>query len=280
MNVDIPALFRDFLYLGAALIGAALGCILSLFRGDLSPKCRNRIVSLIFWIFSGAVIAITAAILNVPGDFSGFPALFRPLLLPLAVVALIFLGGCRFPRAGFFLTLPAGLSIVWLGYSFLRFPLIGPEGKILALVDGRGDGTYSLCLESPPHPARPKSSGLVRREFFGASLEVEGVYVFLDERFPLIGGKGRGLLQEVRGNGEMIFSGPLGETSLLGAYYARFPPSQGNSGIVLKRFYTTLNLALLPPGGIAAVILNGEALSSRPAYEAPPGGWRQGPPGR
>jgi hypothetical protein len=272
MNVDAAACCRDFLYLGAALIGAALGCILSLFRGDLSPKCWNRIVSLIFWILSGAVTAITAAVLSLSGDFSAFPALFRPLLPPLAVVALIFLGGCRFPRAGVFLLLPAGLSIVWLGYSFLRFPLIGPEGKILALVDGRGDGTYSLCLESPPGPARPRSPGLVRLEFAGASLEVEGVYVFFDERFPLIGGEGRGLIQEVRGNGEMIFSGSLGETSLLGAYYARFPPVRGNTGIFLKRFYTTLNLALLPPGGIAAVILTGEALSSQPAYEAPPGG--------
>jgi hypothetical protein len=271
------ALFRDFLYLGAAFFGAGLGCILCLFREDLSPKGRNRIVSLIFWIFSGTVIAITAAILSVSENSFGFPALLRPLLPPLAVITLIFLGVCRFPRAGFLLTLPVGLGVVWLGYSFLRFPLIGPEGKTLALVDGRGDGTYSLCLESRPKSARTGAPGQLRLEFAGASLELEGVYVFFDERFPLIGGEGRGLIREVRRNGEEIFSGPLGETSLLGVYYARFPiPGQGkNSGIFLRRFNTQLNLALLPPGGIASVILNGEALSSRPAYEAgaPPEEW-------
>ncbi|MDR2760064.1 MAG: hypothetical protein LBB78_11875 [Spirochaetaceae bacterium] len=271
MGSDTFALFRDLLYLSAGLIGAGLGCILSWFRKDLSFKSRGRMVSLSLWIFSGAVVGFTAAVLTVPGDFSRFSALILPLLLPSAVIALICLGACRFPRAAFLLTIPLGLCIVWLGYSFLRFPRIGPEGKALALVGSRGDGTYSLSLELGPNPRR-RAPGVIYREFPGPSLELEGVYVFFDRRFPLIGGQGRGLIRGVRRDGELIFSGPLGEASLLGAYYARFPPpaEEKNAGIFLRRFYTTLNLAPLPPGGIAEVILDAGALSSRPSYGAGP----------
>ncbi|MDR0589718.1 MAG: hypothetical protein LBG25_04155 [Spirochaetaceae bacterium] len=275
MGSETFALFRDLLYLSAGMIGAGLGCILSLFRKDLSFQCRNRMVSLIFCIFSGAAMGITAAAITGPGDFSRFSALLLPLLPPLALVALIFLAVCRFPRAGFLLILPLGLCVVWLGYSFLRFPRIGPEGKALALVGSRGAGTYSLSLDLRPNPRR---TGVVYREFPGGSLELEGVYVFFDERFPLIGGEGRGLIREVRRDGETIFSGPLGEASLLGAYYARFPPPEEGktAGIFLRRFHTTLNLAPLPPGGVTGVILGAGALSSLPGYAgglSPPGAW-------
>jgi hypothetical protein len=268
MDSERFAFFRDLLYLSAALSGAGLGCILSLFRKDLSSKCRDRIFCLIFWFFSGAVVGITAALLRTGDDFTGLPARLLPLLPPSAGIVLLFLGACRFPRAGALLILPVGLCVVWLGYSFLRFPRIGPDGKTLVLVGSRGDGTYSLSLELRPNPRRTGVSGLVYREFTRGSLELEGVYVFFDERFPLIGGEGRGLIRGIRWNGELIFQGPLGEASLLGAYYAWFHPPEGETkaGIFLRRFYTTLELAPLPPGGIVEVILTPGALSSRPSY--------------
>jgi multisubunit Na+/H+ antiporter MnhB subunit len=264
MGSDTAALFRDLLYLSALLIGAALGCILSLFRGDLTSKCRDRIVSLIFCILSGVVIVITAIILKAPGGLSRLPA----LILPAAVIALIFLGACRFPRAGALLFLPAGLCVVWLGYSFLRFPRIGPEGNTLGLLGSRGDGTYSLGLELQPKPDRAGSSGMVHLDFPGGTLELEGVYVFFDERFPLIGGEGRGFIRGIRRNGEPVFSGPLGESSLLGAYYALFPAPAGGerAGFFFRRFYRTLDLAPLPSGGTAEMILGPRTFSFRPSY--------------
>jgi hypothetical protein len=268
MGSDTFPLFRDLLYLSAAFTGAGLGCVLSWFRRGLSFKCRDRLLSVACWIFSAAVAALTAAVLRAPGDFSEFSALILPLLPPSAVIALIFLGVCRFPRAGALLTIPAGLCVVWLGYSFLRFPRIGPGGTALALVGSRGDGTYSLSLESRPDPRRAGAAAY--HEFPGGSLDLEGVYLFFDRRFPLIGGQGRGLIREARRNGELIFSGPLDKASLLGAYYARFPPPPDEKGIFLRRFYATLDLAPLPPGGIAELILDPAALSSRPVYGGGP----------
>jgi hypothetical protein len=261
MGSDHAALFRDLLYLDAALIGAALGAMLSLFRGDLTQKCRDRTVSRIFPVFSGVVVVITLMILKTSECFPRLPA----LLPQAAAIALIFLAARRFPRAGAFLFLPLGLCVVWLGYSFLRFPRIGFEGEILALVDRRGDGTYSVNLELRPAPDRAGSPGLVHLEIPGGTLELEGIYVFFDERFPLIGGEGRGLIRGIRRNGEPVFSGPLGEASLLGAYYARFPAPLGGepAGFGFRRFYRTLNL---PPGGVAEVILGAEDLSLRPGY--------------
>jgi hypothetical protein len=233
-----------------------------LFRGDLTETCRNRIVSLVFWILSGVIVVVTAMILKAPGGFPMLPALIPPA----AGIALIGLGACRFPRAGALLVIPAGLCVVWLGYSFLRFPRIGPEGEALALISGQGDGTYSLSLELRPVPERAGPSGVVHREFPGGNLELEGVYVCFDERFPLIGGEGRGLVREIRRNGETVFSGPLGETSLLGAYYGRFPAGGEGAGFSFRRFYRTLDLAPLPAGGILEVILGPGTFSFRPAY--------------
>ncbi|MDR0688910.1 MAG: hypothetical protein LBG08_01400 [Spirochaetaceae bacterium] len=264
MGSDTAALFRDLLYLSALLTGAALGCILSLFRRDLTLRCRDRIVSLVFLIFSAVIVVVTAMILKAPGGLPRLPA----LILPAAVIALISLGACRFPRAGAFLFLPVGLCVVWLGYSFLRFPRIGPEGKTLGLLGSRGDGTYSLSLELGPTPERAGSSGVVHLKFPGGTLELEGIYVFFDERFPLIGGEGRGLIRGIRRNGEPVLSGPLGESSLLGAYYAWFPPpaEEKGTGFSFRRFYHTLDLDPLPAGGVVEVILGPGPFSFRPPY--------------
>lgn len=264
MGSDTAALFRDLLYLSALLTGAALGCMLSLFRGDLTLKCRDRLLSLVFLIFSAVIVVVTVMILKTPGGFSRLPA----LILPAAAIALGSLGACRFPRAGAFLFLPLGLCVVWLGYSFLRFPRIGPEGKILGLLGSRADGTYSLSLELGPKPEWAGAPEVVHLRFPGGTLELEGVYVFFDERFPLIGGEGRGLIRGIRRNGEPVFSGSLGESSLLGAYYACFPPpAEGKgAGFSFRRFYHTLDLDPLPAGGLVEVILGPGPLSFRPPY--------------
>jgi multisubunit Na+/H+ antiporter MnhB subunit len=263
MGSDVAGLFRDLLYLCALLTGAALGCILSLFRGDLTAARRGRILSRVFRIFSGVIVVITAMILKTPGGFSGLPG----LILPAAVIALIVLAGCRFPRAGALLFLPVGLCVVWLGYSFLRFPRIGPEGETLARIGNAGGGVYFFSPELRAKPGRAgRPSGAVYREFPGGTLELEGAYVVFDGRFPLIGGERRGLIREVRRNGEPVFSGPLGESSLLGAYYGLFPASSGGEGFCFRRFSRTLDLGLLPAGGVVEVILGPGTFSLRPEY--------------
>ena len=147
MDFEYYAAARDFFYLSALLLGAGAGCVLNRYRRRSTARFRNRSITAAFLFFSGAVIALTAALI-----FSKWMILKEFSLYPLAgIVALVLILAFRFPRAlGFPFILATGVFVVWLGYNYLRFPVI----------DDTLPDPPSVSVSFPPHV--PLVGGVMR----------------------------------------------------------------------------------------------------------------------
>jgi hypothetical protein len=216
---------RDLFYLAALFAGAGIGCVLNRFRIKSTLRSRNRAVTLAFCLFSGMVAALAGSLIY----STGLIVFERPLYIPAAIAAALVILALRFPRAAAFpLILAAGCAVIWIGYSFLRFPLIAAGEPLRVSVspvshDGTGGtGQYALRFASP----RGAGSGqdiLIRLEGRGRPedrfLEFSLAHLSYPAFFPLIGGENRGIVTGVRGEDEVFYADPRFAGNLLRGWY-------------------------------------------------------------
>jgi hypothetical protein len=246
MDSEYFPLCRDLLYLTFALTGVSLGSALHLLRRNLRRKVRNRIILWLFCVLSGIFVCFSLVLIY-SRAFLGF---IPPLAPFLGAVAVVFALAARFPRAfGFPLILLGGLAVLWLGYSFLRFPRIRSEGTPLFLVIRHGGATGTLRFIVPGNGEWRAQTYILNAGEGEALPELRGILVTLDPLYPLFGGETRGMITEIRRDGEVPF---FPEGWFLPRWYASlFSGGQaGNSrswGISTQRFQEDLGPGSLPP---------------------------------
>jgi hypothetical protein len=277
MDVRNFSIARDLLYGGGALTGIALGYILSLFRKPLSIRWRNRRLTLTFFVLSCVLAAFSGAVLVSQGDiFSP-----DPLFLAVGICVPVFALAVYFPRAvAYPLILAGGLLVVWLGYSFLRFPLITEDSSPLVYVYHEGNDTYSIKLPSEPGKMGDRAAVLEDRtgqigdraaatgfQISGTQppLGIEGTLIGFHPRYPFIGGTERGLVTFVRRDNKILYADPRLENSALKIWYHRL----GVFGITVRNIGGTIPLDAISPGANLAVSFVGEALSLQSSRQSP-----------
>ena len=241
---------RDFCYLAALLFGAGLGCILNRFRRAGSARFRNWTVTAAYCFFSGALAALTAAIIYSGGGIFTETSLYLPLFVITAVLAL----AVRFPRAaGFPLILVSGIFIVWMGYACLRFPVINDFAQGRLLRDR--SGLIHIRLQS--HPEKdPDTSLSYHPAGEDAVLEFKAFSFSPAKVFPLAGGLNRGLIVEIRSGNERLYRDPrLGANDRLAGVWQRFFSFQESLG--------SLETKTLLPGTSLVILFDGSALAFR-----------------
>jgi hypothetical protein len=261
MEFESFALSRDLLCLAGVLTGATVGYVAGLGKGDTTIRGRNRLITIALVVlsaalaaFAGAVIASRAAI------FDGvLPFIVPALCVP--VFALAF----RFPRAaGYPLILAGGLLTVWLGYSFLRYPLVKDGGIPLAVL--QNDGAGGCLLRLPAGPADAALSTVLPLPETGSSVELHAVLVGVNRLYPLIGGEERGFVSLVRRGGEILYAEP-GFRGRTGAWYRYLDALQKkrNVGITFRELRSTADTDAILQGMDMRVFIDGEGLVVGPS---------------
>jgi hypothetical protein len=255
MDVRNFFIARDLLYAGGALTGIVLGYALSFFRRDMTTRSRNRRLALVLFVFSGALAAFAAAIVLFPREIFAVGGLLLLVGLCVPVFALAVL----FPRAAAYpLILAGGLLAVWLGYSFLRFPLAAGNSFPLLYVYHEGDTAYSVRLPAGPDNNRDRATTAVLRiNGKQPPLEIEGVLIGFHPRYPLIGGTARGLITFIRRGTETLYTAPAPETSAVEAWHSL----PARPGIVFQTVSGTVPLDAIPGGAHLTVYFSRETRS-------------------
>jgi hypothetical protein len=166
----------------------------------------------------------------------------------------------RFPRAaGYPLILAGGLLAVWLGYSFLRYPLVKNRGVPLAVLQNDGAGGYLLRL--PAGPADAALSTVLPLPGGGSSAELRGVLAGVNRFYPLIGGEERGFVSLVRRGGETVYAEP-GFRGLAGAWYRYLDTLQKKRdlGITFREVQNAVDMGAILQGMDIRVFVTGEGL--------------------
>ncbi|MDR1279149.1 MAG: hypothetical protein LBK02_10400 [Treponema sp.] len=265
---------RDLLYVSGVLTGLTLGYVLILFRRGISIRSRNRRLTLIFCVFSGDLAAFSAAIVVSMGEifFSGGLFLAAGLCVPVFALAVCFPRTVAYP-----LILAGGLLVVWLGYSFLRFPLIVEGGSPLMSIYREGDNVYSVRLSAGPGktevraaktaapevPAGDRAAAVFQTRGTQSPLDMEGILISFHPRYPLIGGTARGMITLIGRDGETLYTDLRSENSSLKGRYSR----PGSFGITFQQIAGTVPLDAIPPGANLAVFFADGALSLQPSWQ-------------
>jgi hypothetical protein len=222
---------RDLFYLAALFAGSGIGCVLNRFRIKSTLRFRNRAVTLALCLFSGMVAALAGALIY----SKGFVVFEKTFYVP-AVIAVVFPAlAVRFPRAaGFPLILVSGCAVIWIGYSFLQFPLLDAGESCRASVFNEGNGRYIARFASD-RGANPEQSLLIRIGGEGQPaekfLEFCFVRIFCAPPVPLIGGENRGIITEIRSENEVFYADPRFTGNLLRGWYGGLQKNlSGESG--------------------------------------------------
>jgi hypothetical protein len=163
MEFEQFATARDFFYLASIFLGAALGFMLCHFRKRSPRRIRNRSLALAFCCLSAMTVSLAAAIII--SQVQAFAEI--SVYLTGAVLAALLVIAVRFPRAaGFPLILLAGIAAVWVGFSFLRYPIANPAAPVVSYA----------------------------REGLSSDREVIYTRLSVPRFYPLIGGETRGIL--------------------------------------------------------------------------------------
>lgn len=199
MEFEHFALARDFFYLAALFFGAGLGCILSRFRRRSTTRFRDMTVTVGLCFFSGSLAVLTLAIIYSNWMIFKETRFFLPVGILVALSALAF----RFPRAtGFPLVFISGVFVVWMGYAYLRLPVIDGSSSWGELTRD-GNGLVHVRLVSP------ESDTFLSCQPETESLEFRAFSFFFPGTFPLVGGAKRGIIREILGNSESLYVDPL-----------------------------------------------------------------------
>jgi hypothetical protein len=259
MDSRIFSISRDLLCLTGALIGVALGFILSLFRKDLGIRAKNRRISVILLVFSGAITAFVAAVI------ASYGAVFREsgLFIVAGICILLFALAARFPRAAAYpLILAGGLIVVWLAYSYLRFPRVDLSSAPPAAIYGGENGSFSIQIrDGTQTPVPSVSDGL-------SSLEFKGVLIGFDRHYPVIGGVRRGRVSEIRRNNEVLYHDADIDNPLLESWYSHLGSNagDGNFGISFQVMKAKVPFETVPRGGNIAVLFDQDTLLFAPSW--------------
>jgi hypothetical protein len=221
MDFKYFPLSRDLLYLTSILVGAALGCFVTLFRNDINKYSRNRRITLSLIFFSVALASFALALICSQTRILTMTRLF----LPVGLCGLVVLFSVSFPRTiAYPVILLFGVFVIWEGYTFLRFPLIQESSVPLAVVSNNGNGQFSLHYQGNGDRAL-KSDAEKVLVFHSAAgepqplaLEFSAVILFRDPVYPLAGGERRGLVQKIRNGNQQLFE----ETRLHGRFLNRY----------------------------------------------------------
>jgi hypothetical protein len=279
MDVRNFSAARDLLWLSGALLGIALGYMLTIFRKSITVHSRNRRLTLVFFVCSGVLTAFSAAIMVSFGDIFSSGGLFLAagICVPVFALAVFFPRTVAYP-----LILAGGLLVVWLGYSFLRFPLIAEGRSPLLSIYHEGDNAYSIRI--PPESGRPGETGGEAKESTAlvippedrsasvmfqvdgsqSSLNIEAALIGFHPRYPLIGGTERGFVTLIRQGNTLLYTDPYPEKSLLKTWYALL----GAFGVTLQNVGGTVPLDTIPRGTNAAVSFSDGALSLQPPQKS------------
>jgi hypothetical protein len=240
---------RDLCYLAALFAGAGIGCVLNRFRIKSTLRFRNRAVTLALCSFSGMVAALAGALIY----SNGLIVFERPLYIPAFIAAALLVLAVRFPRAaGFPLILISGCAVIWIGYSFLQFPLIAAGESLRVSISNEGNGQYAARFVSRKG-TNPEQDLLIHFEGEGRSedrfLEFTFVRVSYAPSFPLIGGETRGIIPEVRNENAVFYTDPRFAGSLLRGWYAGLQSlSGGSGGRFFEEFRETVPVTDILPG--------------------------------
>jgi hypothetical protein len=257
MDFDNFALSRDLFYLAGALAGAAVGCFLTLFRKDRSIRSRNRRISVLLCVLSGAIIAIALSLIISQRGILRVNFLF----VFVGICFFVFMFAVIFPRAvAYPLILAGGLLFVWVGYTFLRFPVIEESSVPLAFVSHErerlvvrfptGDRAQNISRNSKS--GQDKIEPLVVSGDV-SSLEFFAIVISYNKLYPLIGGEKRGVISMIRRGDEMLYTDPYVNKPLFSSYYSHFNSQTGNVrlGIDYRDFQGKIPAAL---GGVNSII--------------------------
>ena len=249
---------RDFFYLCALFLGAGFGCIINRFRRASSARFRNGTVTVGLCFFSGAAMALTAAVIYSNWMILKEAVLYLPIVISVVVVILAF----RFPRAaGFPLFIIAGVLTVAAGYICLSFPVIDKSDRVWINREGNG-----LVLIRPVTESASSISFQIAGE--GAVLEFQACCFSFSKIFPLVGGVNRGIVTQIRGNNEPLYTNPDSLWKILSGSdpepgtekKGRNFPGIFFSFLEIKK---TMEITELPPGTGLTVFFNGPALVFR-----------------
>jgi hypothetical protein len=241
---------RDLFYLAALFAGAGIGCVLNRFRIKSTLRFRNRAVTLALCSFSGMVAALAGSLIY----SNGLIVFEKPLYIPALIAVVLLILAVRFPRAAAFpLVLVSGCAVIWIGYSFLQFPLIAAGEPLRVSVYNEGNGQYAVSVASP-RGANPGQDLLIRLEGEGRPedrfLEFSLVRISYARSFPLIGGEDRGFVSEVRSGNEVFYADPHFAGKYLQGWYAGlqkiFPGESGSR--LFEEFRKTVPVADIPSG--------------------------------
>ncbi|MDR3146454.1 MAG: hypothetical protein LBU21_09260 [Treponema sp.] len=245
MDLHAFAVSRDFLYLGAALGGFCLGCLVVLVRVRRLAEKRNRTITLGLCLLSAAIAALMPALIRSGGEIF----FIKSLLLSAGALCLVCALAVAFPRAaGFPLVLIGGLVVVWLGAAFLRFPLLESEERLMASVYNPGDGTFVVNPSGPPDPGQ----GGIRIDDMGSPgenpLEFTVSMVEFDPLTPLIGGMRRGALTAIRRDGVALFTNTRWGSPLAGTLYKFLGTKAPWAGLAVREYRTQFGIGDILPG--------------------------------
>jgi hypothetical protein len=286
MEFEHYAAARDLLYLSALFAGAGLGCILSGFRINSTLRFRSRAITLAFCLFSGLVVALAGALVY----SNGLVVFEKSLYIPMAIAMGLMVLAVRFPRAaGFPLILVSGLVVIWIGYSYLRFPQLDTGEFFLASITNEGKGLYAVRIAAAKGPA--SSVGGSSRMIAGGgsppeqnlSIQTAGgddapefffTRISFAPSYPLIGGGCRGIITEIRDKKEVFYSDPRLSRGLLRGWYTRvlklLTPESGNWRVIFEESHEEIPAALFP-GRALEVSFDGNSLLFVPkGFNTPP----------
>ena len=256
MDFEQFAIARDFYYLAAVLMGAGIGCVLGRSRKNSTRRSKNWALTVGLCFFSGAVTALTAAIIYSKGLI-----LLETSLYPyLGVLTVVLILAFRFPKtAGFPIFLIAGVLIIWMGYTYLRFPGVDASG---------GNGLYRITREGnelvqlfPARELKENSNSSFSFRITGktSALEFRVFFSSFSRPFPFVGGRTRGAIMEIKSNGGLLYE----DTSLAGTFFPNQFKFTDPRVFTFWEVTGKLETRRLPPGSSLTVFLKDSGLVFR-----------------
>jgi hypothetical protein len=237
MDFNAFAHSRDLLCLSGVFSGLAAGCIFRYFRRSISRQSRSRSIALSLLFFSGTIAALAAAVIVSLGGVFRDRAVIIAALLCIPVFAL----AVRFPRSvAYPLILAGGLAAVWLGYTFLRFPLVQTGAVPLAAISAVNENRYIISFgDRAEIPALQITGDL-------SGLRFSAAFISFKPFFPLIGGTVRGVITEIDQGNETLYA----DTSIRSAL-----------ALNLRNVSAAAPFETIPPGTELGVQYDGVSLS-------------------
>ena len=257
---------RDLLYLAALFLGAGLGFIFHHFRFGTKRRFRNASLSIGFCLFSGAIAALTAAVIC--SNWIIFKE--TSLYLPAAIIAAFFALAVSFPRAaGFPLIIIIFIIAAASGFAIFNFPPLQKPDQVLLIRDS-GDVLNIKPVQNEdgkvylPETGPDDSVTIIIAE--NSVLEFHSYCFSFSGYFPLLGGIKRGDIYEITGNNEILYT----KTGLGNGFFSGFQTGKKDRIKPLfdlffhfEEFHYSFLAKDQLPGTNAIVSFNGDSFSFR-----------------